>query len=91
MVYFLTRIKVPDYDAWKPNFDADDPGARRDAKGHRILRSLDDPGEVYILVEFASDYDARAGRERLLASGVLDRFPEHGGPILVEEAEHLTY
>jgi hypothetical protein len=84
MAYFITRIKVPDYDAWKPNFDADDPGARRDAKSHRILRGVDDPSDVYILVEFASAEAAREGRERLLASGVLNRFPEHSGPIVVD-------
>jgi hypothetical protein len=84
MAYFIPRIKVPDYDAWKPNFDADDPGARRDGKSHRILRGVDDPSDVYILVEFASAEAAREGRERLLASGVLNRFPEHSGPIVVD-------
>ena len=39
----LTRIKVEDYDAWKPMFDSDVPGARKAAKGHRILRSAEDP------------------------------------------------
>lgn len=91
MAYFLTRIKVADYDGWKPNFDADEPGARREAKSHRIFRSVEDPNEVFIMVEFASVDDARAGRERLISSGVLDRFPEHTGPTVVEEAEAKIY
>ena len=91
MAYFITRLDVGDYDAWKPNFDADQPGARKGAKGHRILRSLDDPGEVYILVEFASADGAREGRDRLLKSEVLDRFADKSPPVIVEEAESVGY
>jgi hypothetical protein len=87
----LTRIHVGDYDAWKPMFDQDTPGARSKAKGHRILRSVENPGEVTILTEFASVEDAQTGRERLLASGVLDRFDDKDLPKIVEEAETLTY
>ncbi|MDX6483816.1 MAG: hypothetical protein QOE95_1587 [Gaiellaceae bacterium] len=91
MAYMLTRIHVGDYDAWKPMFDQDTPGARSEAKGHRILRSVENPGEVTILTEFASVEDAQTGRERLLASGVLDRFDDKDLPKIVEEAETLTY
>jgi hypothetical protein len=91
MAFFLTRLKVGDYDAWKPMFDEDGPGARRSAKGHRIFRSVDDPGEVFILVEFDSADDAKAGRARLLASGILDRFPDKTEPAVIEEAETVRY
>jgi hypothetical protein len=89
MAYIVTRIQVGDYDAWKPMFDLDGPGARRAAIGHRVLRSVDDPNEVYIFIEFSSTDDATAARERLLASGVLDRFPDHSGPNVVEVAESV--
>ena len=46
---------------------------------------------MFIQVEFASSEDARAGRERLLASGVLNRFPDKSGPTVVEEAEVVRY
>ena len=91
MAYFLTRIKVPNYDAWKPNFDSDDPGASRSAKGHRLFRNVDDPNEVFILVEFASADEAKAGRARLLDSGVLDRFENKSPPVIIEEAEAVAY
>jgi hypothetical protein len=91
MAFILTRINVGDYDTWKPMFDEDSPGARRSAKGHRLLRSVDHPGEVFVLVEFASVAEAEAGRERLLASGVLDRFSDRAEPTIVEEAEAKTY
>jgi hypothetical protein len=91
MAYILTRINVGDYEQWKPMFDEDTPGARRGAKGHRLFRSLDTPGEVFVLVEFASADAAREGRGRLLASGVLDRFTDKTAPNVIEEAEAKTY
>ena len=91
MAFFLTRLNVGDYDAWKPMFDDDGPGARQTAKGHRIFRSVDDPGQVYILVEFDSSDDAKTGRARLLASGILDRFPDKTEPAVIEETETVRY
>lgn len=91
MAFMLTRIQVGDYDAWKPMFDKDAPGARRSAKGYRILRSVDNPGEVTLLIEFATAEEAQVGRDRLLASGILDRFADKDLPKVVEEAEAHTY
>lgn len=91
MAFIVTRINVRDYDTWKPMFDKDDPGARRSANGHRVLRGIDDPNEVFVVVEFATVDDARAGREKLLASGVLDRFADKDLPKIVEEAEAVAY
>jgi hypothetical protein len=68
-------------------FDQDLPGARRSATGYRLFRTAEDPNEVFIQVEFASADEAIAARERLLSSGVLDRFPDKTGPTIVEEAE----
>jgi hypothetical protein len=91
MAFIVTRINVGDYDRWKVMFDKDEPGARSAAKGHRILRGVESPGEVFVVIEFLSAADAEAGRERLLASGVLDRFPDKDLPKVVEEAEAVTY
>jgi hypothetical protein len=91
MPFFLTRLRIGDYDAWKPNFDQDGPRARERALGHRIFRNIDDPAEVYLLVEFATAEDAREGRARLIASGVLDRFADKDLPKIVEEADAASY
>jgi hypothetical protein len=91
MAFILTRIQVGDYDRWKPMFDKDEPGARRDAKGHVLFRSADDPNEVFVWVEFETADQAREGRERLLASGVLDRFSDKSGPTVIEESESISY
>lgn len=91
MAFIVTRLNVGNYDMWKTMFDKDEPGARSAAKGHRIFRSVEEPGEVLTLIEFASTEDAKAGRERLLASGVLDRFPNKDLPKVGEEAEAVAY
>jgi len=90
VAFILTRINVGDYDTWKPMFDQDKPGARAASKGWRIFRSVDDPGQVFIQVEFGSVEDAKEVRERLVASGVLDRFSDKYGPMIVEEAETVS-
>jgi hypothetical protein len=87
MPFILTRINVGDYDAWKPMFDQDVPRTRESAKGFRIFRNVADPGEVFIEIEFGSLDDANEARERLLASGVLDRFSDKTGPTVVEVTE----
>jgi hypothetical protein len=46
---------------------------------------------VFIQVEFATPEDALAARERLVASGVLDRVDVQAGPAVAEEAETVAY
>jgi hypothetical protein len=89
MAFILTRIDVGDYEAWKPLFDQDMPGTRRSALAHRLFRSSENPNEVFIQVEFDSLDEANAARQRLVASGVLDRFPDKTGPTVVEQAEEV--
>jgi hypothetical protein len=91
MSFMLTRIRVQDYEAWKPVFDSDPAGARSAAKAHRILRSADDTNDLFIQVEFESREDAVAAREKLLASGVLDRVEVQAGPAVADEAETVAY
>jgi hypothetical protein len=73
--------------AWKPMFDQDTPDARAEATGYRLFRSVDDPNEVFVQVEFDPTAEALAARDRLVASGVLDRFADRSGPTVVEEAK----
>ena len=91
MAYMLTKVRVDDYDAWKSRFDSDPAGAREAAKGHRILRGVEEPNEVFVQVEFESSEDAAAARERLLASGILERVDIQAGPSVAEQAELVAY
>jgi hypothetical protein len=85
--FIITRIQVGDYDRWRPMFDQDHPRAREKAKVQRVFRKVDDPGHVFIFLEFDSVEDAQEARERLEGSGVLDRFEDKHGPNVLEEAD----
>jgi hypothetical protein len=68
-------------------FDRDRPRAREKATAQRVLRSVDDPNHVFVFLEFASTDDAQEARQRLLDSGVLDRFEDRHGPNVLVEAD----
>lgn len=94
MAIMLLHFEVDDYDAWKPGFDQDPVGrAESGAISHKISRVVDNPNEVFIRVEFPSVDQAKAFRERLVAS---DSF-ERGGmrlktdPVVAEYTEEHTY
>jgi hypothetical protein len=67
-------------------FEQDQPRAREKAILQRVLRSTDDPNEVFIYLEFESLDDANEARDRLLSSGVLDRFDDKHGPNVLVDA-----
>jgi hypothetical protein len=85
--FIITRINVGDYERWRPMFDQDLPGAREKATVQRVLRSVDDPNHVFVYLEFASVDDAEEGRDRLVSSGVLDRFEDKHGPNVLVDAD----
>jgi hypothetical protein len=85
--FIITRIQTTDYDRWRPMFDQDQPRAREKAVVQRVLRSTDDPNEVFIYLEYSSLEDANEARDRLVSSGVLDRFTDKHGPNVLTEAD----
>jgi hypothetical protein len=62
--FIITRIQTGDYDLWRPMFDQDQPGARETAGVQRVLRSVDDPNEIFIYLEYPSLEDANEARAR---------------------------
>ena len=84
--FIITRIQTGDYDRWRPMFDQDQPRAREKAHVQRVLRSVDEPNEVFIYLEYSSVEDANEARERLVSSGVLDRFEDTHGPNVLVDA-----
>jgi hypothetical protein len=87
----LSRFGVDGYEEWKRMFDTDPVGRKQAARGHRIFQSVDDPNDVFIGLEFASVEEAKSFRERLLASGVLDRITVKVEPTVVEVVDEATY
>jgi hypothetical protein len=67
-------------------FDQDLPRTREKARAQRVLRSTDDPNEVFIYLEYSTLEDANEARERLLSSGVLNRFEDKHGPNVLTDA-----
>ena len=93
MAIMLLHLEVDDYDTWKPLFDSDPAGRKQSATGHMISRSVDNPNAIFIRTEYPSVEEAKAFRQRLLDSGVLER---SGAKIIVpptvaEVAETVTY
>jgi hypothetical protein len=84
--FIITRIQTGDYETWRPMFDQDRPRAREKALVQRVLQSTDDPNEVFIYLEFQDLDDANEARDRLLSSGVLDRFEDKHGPNVLVDA-----
>jgi hypothetical protein len=90
----LLHFEVDDYDTWKPMFDAD-PVGRRDAgaTSHIVSRAVDNPNEAFIRVEFPTVEQAKAFREKLVASGAFERsgMRVKTGPTVAEVADSVTY
>jgi hypothetical protein len=85
--FIITRIQTTDYERWRPMFDQDQPRTREKAVVQRVLRSTDDPNEVFVYLEYSSLEDANDARDRLVSSGVLDRFTDKHGPNVLTEAD----
>ncbi len=91
MAFMVHHLKIDDFDTWKSFFDSDPVGRKQAAKGHIMLRGVGNPNEVFTRVEFDSVEDANSFRERLLASGALDRTTVLTPPTVVELVENITY
>ncbi len=91
MASMFGHFEVGDYDAWKKMFDSDPAGRAKLGKGHRLFRSVANPSEVFVAVEFSSADDAATFREGLLASGALDNITIKTEPTVVEEVESVEY
>ena len=91
MAFMVLHFETDDYDAWKRMFDSDPAGRREAAKGHIILRGVDNPNEVFVRAEFDSVERAQSFRKRLLDSGVLNTQNVKTGPTVVEAVEAVDY
>ena len=84
--FIITRIQTGDYDRWRSMFDQDVPRAREKASVKRVLRNAVDPNEVFVYLEYMNLEDANEARDRLVSSGVLDRFDDKDGPSVLVDA-----
>jgi hypothetical protein len=88
---FLVGVFEGDYDSWKRQFDSDPLGRKQVAKGHTLLRGVDNPNEIFVRIEFDSAEDARAFAEKVGASDVLQNVTVKVPPTAAELADQVTY
>ncbi len=77
MVHVLVRHKVADYGRWKESFDSHLNARRRAGEvGFRLFHSMDDPRELFVMMDWESVEEARRFlnsselRERMQQAGV---------------------
>ena len=74
MAIMVMNFEVDDYDTWKAMFDEDPAGRRASgATGHMVSRAVDNPNEGFIRVDFPFVEQAKAFREGLVASGIVEQ------------------
>ena len=87
----LTGVFEGDFDAFKQQFDSDPLGRRQVAKGHTMLRGVDNPNEIFLRVEFDSVEDARSFQQKVRGSDVLRNMTIKVPPTVTEMVDQATY
>ena len=88
---FLIGVFEGDFDAFKEQFDSDVLGRKQAAKGHTMLRGVDNPNEIFLRVEFGSAEEARSFRDKVRGSDVLRNVAVKVPPTVTEMADQATY
>ncbi len=88
---FIVGVMEGDFDAFKQQFDQDPLGRKQAAKGHTLLRGVDNPNEVFVRIEFATAEEAKSFAEKVRNSNVLQNMTVKVPPTPVELADQATY
>jgi len=88
---FLVGVFEGDFDAFKQQFDSDPLGRRQLAKGHTLLRGVDNPNEIFLRVEFDYAEEAKSFQEKVRGSDVLRNVNVKVPPTVAEIADQATY
>jgi hypothetical protein len=88
---FLVGVFEGDFDAFKRQFDSDPLGRKQVAKGHTMMRGVENPNEIFLRIEFDSADDASTFREKVVSSPVLDNVSVKVPPTVTELADQSNY
>ena len=88
---FLVGVFEGDFDAFKAQFDSDPLGRKQVAQGHTMLRSVENPNEFFVRVEFDSAESAKAFRDKVRASTVLENVTVKVPPTVTELVDKADY
>ena len=88
---FLVGVFEGDFDAFKQQLDSDPLGRKQAARGHTLLRGVDNPNEMFLRVEFDSAAAAKSFQERVRSSDVLANVTVKVPPTVTELADQATH
>jgi hypothetical protein len=88
---FLVGVFEGDFDAFKKQFDSDPLGRKQTAKGHTVLRGVDNPNLIFLRVEYGSAEEAKSFQEKVRGSNVLQNVTVKVPPTVAEMADQATY
>jgi hypothetical protein len=88
---FLVGVLEGDFDAFKQQFDSDPLGRKQVAKGHSMMRGVENPNEIFVRIEFDSADDARAFQDKVRNSDVLQNVTVKVPPTVAEMVDQTTY
>jgi heme-degrading monooxygenase HmoA len=88
---FLVGVMEGDFDAFKRQFDSDPLGRKQVAKGHTLMRGVDNPNEFFVRIEFDSTEDAKAFQDKVRNSDVLQNVTVRFPPTVAEAVDKATY
>jgi hypothetical protein len=91
LMAFIVGVMEGDFDAFKRQFDEDPLGRKQDAKGHTLLRGVDNPNEIFVRIEFDTAGEAKSFAEKVRSSTVLQNVTVKVPPTAVELADQATY
>jgi hypothetical protein len=90
-VAFLVGVFEGDFDAFKQQFDSDPLGRKQAAKGHTLLRGVDNPNQIFVRIEFDSTEEAKSFGEKVRGSDVLQNVNVMLPPTATELADQAIY
>lgn len=91
MAFVVGVFEGEDIDAWIQQFLSDPLGRRQVAKGHTLLRGVDNPNQIFVRVEFDSAEGAKAFAEKVRGSTVLDNVSVKVPPTAAEMVDQASY
>jgi hypothetical protein len=91
MSAFIVGVFEGDVDTWKERFLSDPLGRKAVAKGHTLLRGVDNPNQVFVRLEFDTTEAAQAFAEKVRSSDVLEGLTVTVPPTAAELLDKATY
>lgn len=91
MPAFIVGVFQGDVDTWKERFLSDPLGRKDVAVGHTLLRSVENPDEVFVRIEFDDIEKAKQFAQRVRSSNVLEGLTVKVPPTAAELLDRAEY